>query len=117
MSMTCDYLLSMDGSRSMIMLFMAAESPDTNSNELTTVIYAVTSFCICILTVFFISLVINIYLCTRCKQLSRSSNATSNPVQPIYDTISRPLETSEDRELNITENVAYGQVQLTATQL
>ena len=106
----------------MLLILLAVGSTEVNSSQLTIVIYAFTSFCTCILIVFFISLMINIYFCTRCKLVTNGATRSdhshvSDPVQPIYDTISRQVETSEDQELNTTENVAYGRVQVTTTPL
>ena len=109
----------------MLFIFFIVGLTEANSNGLIVVIYALAACCTCILTIFIISLVTNIYLCTKCKRLTRSSDAAarsdhspkSNSVQPLYDTILSSERASRNQELTVTKNVAYHQVQLTATPL
>lgn len=89
----------------------------SNTSVPVIVINAISSLCLCILIALFISLIVNCYLCVKCKRLGggssdagRSSDQLqlSDPTHPIYDTATSSVEGSKTQELDMTENVAYG---------
>ena len=97
---------------------------DSNPNVLFSVIYAISSFCLCILIALFISLIINCHLYVKCKRSGGGSldageildqPQLSNPTHPTYDTAASSVKSSRTQELDMTENVAYGP--LRSTQL
>ena len=97
---------------------------DSNTSVLFIVIYAISSFCLCILIALFISLIVNCHLYVKCKRSGGGSSDAgkssdhlqlNNPTHPTYDTAASSVISSKTQELDMTENVAYGP--LCSTQL